>query len=243
MIANAKQILRKDERNVDAMVAMSQANFALERYELAKSIVLAAVKLRPMRADLYHLAGLIDVKRNNTPSAIGNFQEALKHAPSYPEARNNLGVLFHRARDYGSAEVEFKAAIKDYPDFKEAYLNLGNTYKGQKKYKDSELAFKRVITLDDQYPDAHFNLGILYLDSEVPGMDATARFQKSIDAFNQYKKVSRNVKKGDPADKYIAEASKKIEIERQKQEMMRESQKESEEAESEPETDDAGGEE
>ncbi len=225
VIQSAKQILRKDERHVGAMYAMAEANYALGRYELARSIVDTAVELRPGRAELYYTAGLIALKLDDKVTARTNFEKAIQVRPQYPEARNNLGVLYQEARDYNAAEEQFRQAIRNYPDFKEAYLNLGNAYKGNTKYKDAELAFKKAIGIDPNFADAYFNLGALYLDGEVPGMDVITRLQKAIDAFNQYKSVSRGqLAKDDPVDKYIEEAKKSIEVERQKQEMLRESQ-------------------
>lgn len=229
VINKAKDILRKDERNVDAMYALAQANFALGRFELARSVIERAVDLTDQRADLYNLYGSIELKLNNKAGAIANYRKAVEIRPQYPEARNNLGVLYHDARDYESAAAQFEEAIRVFPDFKEAFLNLGNSYKGLKRYKDAELAFKRAIEIDPNFGDGQFNLAILYLDSDVPGMEPIARLQKSIDLFNQYKSIAKQRAKDDPADKYIEEARKTIEVEKQKAEMMRESQMNSEE--------------
>lgn len=229
VIANAKANLKKDERHVPTMIALAEANYRLGRNELAKSIIETAVALRPETSELFYLAGLVELNLGSKSGAIANFKQAIALSEHFPEAHNNLGVLFHEVRDYASAEAEFKAAIRDFPDFKEAYLNLGNAYKGGKKYKDAEMAFKRALAMDEKYPDAHFNLGILYLDSDVPGMDAIPRLQKSVESLSRYKEVVVGMKKGDPIDKYIAEAKKAIEVEKQKLEMMREAPKENEE--------------
>ncbi len=226
VIANAKNNLKKDERHVPTMIALAEANYRLGRNELAKSIIETAVELRPERRELFYLAGLVDLNLGSKAGAIANFKQAIALSEHFPEAHNNLGVLFHEVRDYAGAEAEFKAALRDFPTFKEAYLNLGNAYKGSKKYKEAETAFKRAISLDEKYPDAHFNLGILYLDSELPGIEAIPRLQKSIASLSRYKEVVVGRKKGDPIDKYIAEAKKAIEVEKQKLEMMRESPKE-----------------
>lgn len=228
VIQRAKEILRKDERHVDAMFALAQANFALGRFELARSVIERAVDLEKSRADLFNLYGSIELQLKNKAGAIANYRKAVELRPQYPEARNNLGVLYHDARDYESAAAQLEEAIRVFPDFKEAFLNLGNAYKGMKRYKDAELAFKRSVEIDRNFGDGHFNLAILYLDSDVPGMDPIARLQKSIDTFNQYKGIAKSRAKDDPADKYIEEARKAIEVERQKQELMRESQMSSE---------------
>lgn len=230
VIRRSRDVLKKDERNVDAMYAMAQANFELDRNELARAVIERAVELAPERADLFNFYGMIQLKLENKPGAIANFQKAIELRSQYPEARNNLGVLYHEARDFDAAAREFLSAVKSYPDYKEAFLNLGNSYKGLKRYKDAELAFKRALKIDETYPAAHFNLGVLYLDSEVPGIDPVARLQKAVDEFNTYKRYQKDMPKGDPADKYIAEAKKAIDVERQKAEMMRQSQMGAEES-------------
>ncbi len=224
VISESKQVLRKDERQVDAMFALAQANFQLGRYELARAVIVRAVELKPNRPDLYNLYGLIEMNLDNDQSAIANFKKAIELQPQYPEARNNLGVLYQKARDYNGAAEEIKEAIRAYPDFEEAFVNLGNAYKGMGRYKDAELAFKRAIELDDAFANAHFNLGILYLDSEVPGMDTIGRLQKAIDSFQTYKSKAKKLAKNDPVEKYIGEARKGIEVEKQRQEMEREAQ-------------------
>lgn len=225
VIRKAKDVLRRDEKNVDAMVAMAQANFNLGRFELARSVVVRAVELDNSRADLFNIYGLVELKLDKKPAAIANFRKAVELRPQFPEARNNLGLLYHEARDYEAARLQFEEAVRVFPDYKHAFLNLGSAYKGLSRFRDAELAFKRAIEIDPQFADAHFNLAILYLDSDIPGMDPIARLQKSVDTFGQYKAVNKTMAKDDPANKYLDEARKAIEIEKQKQEMMREAQK------------------
>lgn len=225
VIRKAKEILRRDERSVDAMVAMAQANFSLNRYELSRSIIIRAVELDKDRADLYNMYGLVELRLDKKPAAIANFRRAVELRPQFPEARNNLGILYHEARDYDAARIQFEEAVRAYPDYKEAFLNLGNAYKGLSRFRDAELAFKRSLEIDPRFSDGHFNLAILYLDSDIPGMDPIARLQKSVDTFTQYKNINKTMSKDDPAEKYLEEARKAIELERQKQEMMRETPK------------------
>jgi tetratricopeptide (TPR) repeat protein len=167
----------------------------------------------------------VELKLDKKPAAIANFRKAVELRPQFPEARNNLGLLYHEARDYEAARLQFEEAVRVFPDYKHAFLNLGSAYKGLSRFRDAELAFKRAIEIDPQFADAHFNLAILYLDSDIPGMDPIARLQKSVDTFGQYKAVNKTMAKDDPANKYLEEARKAIEIEKQKQEMMREAQK------------------
>lgn len=221
-----KEILRTDQRNLGAMLAMAQANYNLERYELAKTILLRARDYAPTMADIPHKLGLIFLKTDKPLVAKEQFKKAIELRPAFPEAHNNLGLIYHQARDFQNAATEFQAAVRDWPRFKEAHLNLGNAYKGLQKYREAEAAFKQATTVDPEYADAHFNLGILYLDSPVPGMDKIDRYQKAIDALNTYKAKARGrIGKDDPADKFIAEAAKKKKDEQTLREMQREAAK------------------
>lgn len=230
VIRKAKRILRRDETNVEAMVAMAEANIQLDRLELAEAILDRALELRPERAEIFFKYGKIRIRQEKMTDAITLLQRAIKHRKNYPEAHNNLGVLYHEAGDYNAAVGEFRAAIGDYPDYKEAYLNLGNSLKGLKKYKKADKAFGKAIEIDAKYADAWFNRGVLYLDSDIEGIDKIAQLQKAIEYLDKYKQVvGGRLKKDDPATKYIAEARKTIEVEKQRQEMMRQAQMQAEE--------------
>lgn len=225
VIRKAKSLLRRDERNVEAMVAMAKANFWMERYELSKAILQRATDLAPERADVYFLFGLIAMENEENGRAISNFKKAITLNGRFAEAHNNLGLLYYDAGDYKGASKQFQEALADYPDFNEAMLNLGNSYKGLGKLKKAEEQFKTVMERDSENADAYFNLGVLYLDGDLPGMKKIPRLQKSIDMLNEYKRLARGqLGKDDPADDYIKSARKKIKAEKQRQEMMRQTQ-------------------
>ena len=63
--------------------------------------------------------------------------------PDYPEALNNLGVLFVRGQEYAKAEEQFKTGIRVAPTFDQSYLNLARLYAMQ---NDKEKA--REVLLD-----------------------------------------------------------------------------------------------
>ncbi|QDG52724.1 tetratricopeptide repeat protein [Persicimonas caeni] len=229
VIRKAKQILRRDEKNVESMLAMAEANIQLERAELAEAILDRAHELRPERAEIYFKYAKIRSQEEKLSDAISLLEQALQKRVNFPEAHNNLGVLYHEAGDYNAAVKEFRAAIGDYPDFKEAYLNLGNSLKGLQKYKKAEKAFTKALEIDADYGDALFNLGVLYLDSDIEGIDKIAQLNKSIEYLTKYKNAAGGrIEKDDPAGKYIAEARKTIEVEKQRQEMMRQAQMQAE---------------
>ncbi|MBA2662519.1 MAG: tetratricopeptide repeat protein [Bradymonadaceae bacterium] len=229
VVRSAKEILRKDERHVDAMLAMAHANYQLERYELGLAILRSAIKLAPRRAEIYYLYGNLELAMGRSPSAMANYRRAIELQSDYPEARNNLGLLYHEARDHEAAVEQFLFALDGFPDFKQAYLNLGNAYKGMARFKEAEGAFLRALALDNDYADAYFNLGILYLESDLPGMEAIPRLHRSIEVFNQYRRAARGqMTNEDPVARFIEEANKSIEQARQREDMARRAQTQAE---------------
>jgi len=235
VIREAKALLKKDERDIRAMVNLASAYQSLGKYELASDIlggVLNITDAPSIVAEVRYKLGLIHLAQDREPRAISEFEQALAVRPDFAEALNNLGVLYHKSRDFAGAARQFEKALSVYPGFVEAQLNLGNAYKGLGRYTDAETAFKRVMLMDARYPDAYFNLGVLYLDAKIEGRDPKQQFQIAIDNFNRYKsEMKAKLPREDPADKYIEEAKKKIELEKKREALRREQLREAEEAE------------
>lgn len=235
VIREAKALLKKDERDIRAMVNLGSAYQSLGKYELASDIlggVLNITDTPSVVAEVRYKLGLIHLAQDREPRAISEFERALAARPDFAEALNNLGLLYHKSRDFAGAARQFETALSVYPGFVEAQLNLGNAYKGLGRYTDAETAFKRVMLMDARYPDAYFNLGVLYLDAKIEGRDPKQQYQIAIDNFNRYKsEMKAKLSREDPADKYIEEAKKKIELEKKREALRREQLREAEEAE------------
>ena len=55
-------------------------------------------------------------------------QKALALRPAYPEALNNLGILYLRTEQRDKAVASFEECIRVAPDFNQAYLNLARVH-------------------------------------------------------------------------------------------------------------------
>ncbi len=67
-------------------------------------------------------------KRDENGKAYGYLQRALKVRPIYPEALNNLGVLYLVTHRRDEAVASFEQCIRVAPAFDQAYLNLARVY-------------------------------------------------------------------------------------------------------------------
>jgi Flp pilus assembly protein TadD len=63
-------------------------------------------------------------QQNQMQQASDYLQKAIELRPDYPEALNNLGILFVRAQNYSKAEEQFRTCIRVAPNFDQSYLNL-----------------------------------------------------------------------------------------------------------------------
>lgn len=83
----------------------------------------------------------LDAEHNGDPDqAIAHYQGALKIAPDYYPAHNNLGSLYLGKKDFNSAEEQFRDAIRLRQDDAQAYFNLGNVLMLTGRYPESETA-------------------------------------------------------------------------------------------------------
>ncbi len=63
--------------------------------------------------------------RRNQKKAIESLQEAVRLAPEFSGAWNNLGTLFYKSAQYEKAEESFRAALAASPESFEPLVNLG----------------------------------------------------------------------------------------------------------------------
>jgi tetratricopeptide (TPR) repeat protein len=62
----------------------------------------------------------------NVDSAIDHYKKAIKIAPHFYPAHNDLGSAYIKKGDFASAELEFSEVVKLNPTDASAYFNLGN---------------------------------------------------------------------------------------------------------------------
>ena len=76
---------------------------------------------RPITAWVY-------AQRDDTQRAYEYLQRALAARPAYPEALNNLGILYLRTGRPEDAKRSFAESMRVAPDYAQAYLNLSRVY-------------------------------------------------------------------------------------------------------------------
>jgi len=71
---------------------------------------------------------MVFAQTDDTARALEHFQRALQARPEYPEALNNLGILYLRTQRRDEAVAKFEECIRVAPAFDQSYLNLARVY-------------------------------------------------------------------------------------------------------------------
>ncbi|MBZ5615807.1 MAG: tetratricopeptide repeat protein [Acidobacteriia bacterium] len=85
--------------------------------------------------------------------AIAHYEGALKIAPDYYPAHNNLGSLYLGKSDFKSAEAQFRESVRLDQNEAQAYFNLGNVLMLTGRYSESEAAVEAGL---QRRPDSAF---------------------------------------------------------------------------------------
>ena len=225
-IRESTLVLRVDEKNVDAMKVLAAGYAKQNKHELAIAILRNAQALDASDPEIFAKVARSYQALDEKPKARAALEAAVKlNGGGSAETYNDLGVMYHEAGDFVGAESMFVEALKRWPTMVAAQLNLGSAFKGQQRYAEAESAMKHALKLSRSSGDILFNLGILYLDGQFAEIDAVTRLERAVEYFEKYKQAPGRPAGNDPVDQYVAEANKRIEVEKKKAASQRQAPK------------------
>jgi Flp pilus assembly protein TadD len=94
--------------------------------------------------------------------AIRHYQKALRIAPEFYPARNNLGSDYLNQGNMAAAAVEFEHVIKSNPTDAAAYFNSANLFLLTRRYQQSLAEAQQGLTREPNSAFGHFVLGSAY---------------------------------------------------------------------------------
>lgn len=151
-----------------ALLYMAEDDLGMARTHFLKTAMLDA-----SHSESRFNLGRIAYKERSYDEAIGHYQLAIElRGGDYPEAYNNMGLVFAARKDYARAIESYKEAVKIRKDYHQAHYNLGFAYLRQRKYNNAKKYFLRAIKYNNNYEQAWFNLARVHakkkdLDSAV----------------------------------------------------------------------------
>ncbi|MBI3071719.1 MAG: tetratricopeptide repeat protein [Deltaproteobacteria bacterium] len=227
-VALAKSALRKDERNIGAIMNMGAVFYRQGKTELAifafqnadtidreNEKKFAAGYRRS--AAIHQALALSYLKVDNKDAAIAAFREAIALRGDFPEVLNNLAVLLTEKKDFKGAVSLLEKALAFRPGYVRAVVNLGNAHRGLEQLDKALELYEQARKMNPGLAEATFNIGVMYLDHEWKGMEPMARYERAIQEFRRYKgEAGAKLDKDDPVDRYVQEADKRLKIEKRK---------------------------
>jgi tetratricopeptide (TPR) repeat protein len=176
---------------------------------LARLVVTQALRVleREHRAsaDLWNIAGLLDMQDDNQNDAIRAFEKAVEIEPKHADANRNIGFIAIRFRDYAEAERALAVALESSEAARdiEIYLALGVAKRGLRKYDEAEAWYRKALALDPDDPRPWYNLGILTQD-HLTG-DARLEATDMLDLYGTSKQhFGEFIEDAEGDDRYVA---------------------------------------
>ena len=72
--------------------------------------------------------GAESLRKNKLDDARKHYEKALKIAPNFYPARNDLGTVYLQKRDFAPAQEQFQQVVRENPNDPSAYFNLANVH-------------------------------------------------------------------------------------------------------------------
>lgn len=150
---------------------------------LAAAFGLAACKtaapIHPLAVE-HNEYGAHYLEAGDLDKAQHRFELALEYNPDYPEAHNNLCLVWIKRNDFDKAKDECIKALRVNNDFALAYNNLGYIYLQEKGLGKAHDAFVNALKVDPGYIEARYNLCLTLLRLEK-GDEARVCYDKVIE--------------------------------------------------------------
>jgi len=207
-VRRAKDLLKRDETNIDVMKTIAMAYMSMKRYDAAKFVIAQIQEIDKDDPDSMDMMGHILIRTNKKREAIAQFGDVIKAAPGMYDAWVQLGLLNLDAGDYQDAETQFRTAIKLMPGRVEAYINLGTLLTKMVRFDEARKVLNKALELSPDNPLAYFNLGIIELSDKPADMDRPEHYRKAISWFKKYQEHTKFLSGSDTVYKYMDEAKR-----------------------------------
>ncbi len=177
-LAQAREVLVRDPRNVAALAEVGRVYRAREQYDVAELVFRKALDLGESAA-LHNDLGLLELARGDTQAAFEQFRAAIALDAAFAPAHINQGAVLLRAGDYPGAEAEYRAVLEHDADNLDARVCLGAALRGRGEHRAARREYEAVLEAQPNHAAAIFNLGVLlaeFLDDRPGALERFRRY-------------------------------------------------------------------
>lgn len=174
-----RNILAAEPNNPDALHLLGALKNTQRQYREALNLVNTALAIN--RATIFlNTRGMIFIDMGHYEEAANDLRAALKADPNYPEALNNLAVIYLKTGKLTKALELAKSAVHNKDAFPQGWLTLGNVYFEKHEFDSARDCFNRALSLDSAASLAHINLSkISYMQGDMA--QARSEFEALVD--------------------------------------------------------------
>ncbi len=143
------------EKNIQVSVKEAYGNAVslLEsgNYDLAEKQLAEILKNYPNDPNALRLSGLSSIDQGKPEIALIPLQKAIKVAPDFAQAHEDLATAWFLLNDYKKSEICLKASIKFNPNKFSAWKSLGDLLSDQGKDKESKKAYEKALSISPEH--------------------------------------------------------------------------------------------
>lgn len=121
--------------------------------------------------------GIVELQSLHLDDAKQRFERSIHLDKAYPDAHNNLGVVFYVKHNYGRAIKEYNKAIQERPDSSSFHSNLGSALFAKKEYEKASVEYTTAMQID---PDIFTRQSTVGVQAKLGSPEDRALFHYTI---------------------------------------------------------------
>ena len=143
------------DNQVSLETAYKNAAYLLEKgeFDLAEKQLSEILKKYPDDPNALRLSGISSLDQDKPEVAIIPLQKAVKLAPEFSQAHENLALAWTKLGDLHKAEICLKRSLEIDPSNFSNWKSLGDLLTDQGKGSEADKAYKNAISTDKKYLD------------------------------------------------------------------------------------------
>ena len=131
------------------------------------------------------------LRAGNIQEAVGQYEQALRIKPDYPEAHNALGLALDRLGRMQEAIEHFEQALRAEPNYAAAHNSLAIALYQQAREQEAIEHWKQALRIQPDYAEVYCNLGI--------AMERAGELHEAIEYYQQALKLQPNLQSASEA--------------------------------------------
>lgn len=130
-------------------------------FAAAEQLYRRVLEADPHNINALHLLGVLELQSGRAELAIASIGQALRLAPDFAEAHNNLSLAFQEFDRLPEAMASAQQALAHKPDYADAHANLAAMYQQQRRLAEAAACWRAAIAWKPDLASAHFNLAVV----------------------------------------------------------------------------------